>query len=450
MSLKTLRRIGREFLWVVVGQGASILGGALGVRVLTHALSPSAYGELALAMTVALLAQQAIFSPVSGASLRFYASARDAGELPAYLWGVGNLLEKAVIVLLVSACVLGAGLWVVGRFHWVQIAGAAFVYALLSGCGTVLDNFQNAARQRTVVAWHDGLSAWLRFIAAVGLIGILGASGQAAILGYLVASGIVLTSQYWFFRRRILPLGAESNGRSAECARGWAKQMSSYAWPFAAWGLFTWAQAASDRWALQTFGASGTVGLYSVLYQLGYYPISLLSGLLFQLVSPVLFSWAGDASEATRLDRSRHVNSRMTQAMVLITLLATGLAFCFYEKLFWLLVGPQYRSVSSFLPWMVLSGGLFASGQVASLMLMTDINTKRLIAPKIGTASLGVVMNVAGAYLLGLVGVIFAHLVFSCVYCGWILYLTHEIRREAEVALPRRDAETLLGGEIDR
>src|SRR5438874_2297495 len=55
--------------------------------------------------------------------------------------------------------------------------------------------------------------------------------------------------------------------------------MRGYAWPFAAWGIFTWMQTASDRWALQGRGTS-EVGFYAALYQLGYYPMTLLSGFL--------------------------------------------------------------------------------------------------------------------------------------------------------------------------
>ena len=150
MALQGLQRIGREFLWVAVGQGASILGGLVGVRVLTQALPPSAYGELALAMTVVFLAQQTVLSPLSSASLRFFSAARDARELPAFFSGVRSLLTRAVGVLFFAACLLAIALWAGGQFHWMPTAGIAFGFALLSGCGTLLDSMQNSARERAV------------------------------------------------------------------------------------------------------------------------------------------------------------------------------------------------------------------------------------------------------------------------------------------------------------
>jgi O-antigen/teichoic acid export membrane protein len=160
-----------------------------------------------------------------------------------------------------------------------------------------------------------------------------------------------------------------------------------------------------------------------VLYQLGYYPITLLSGMTIQLIEPVLFGRAGDGTDAGRMAHARRLNNLFVVSTMFLTLLATTLAFLLHAWLFSWLVAPQYRGVSSFLPWMVLSGGLFATGQAATLVLMTSVNTRGLIAPKIATALLGTCLNVVGAYEWGLRGVVFASVVFSLIYLGWILSL---------------------------
>ena len=54
---------------------------------------------------------------------------------------------------------------------------------------------------------------------------------------------------------------------------------------------------------------------------------------------------------------------------------------------------------------------------------MTGVHTNRLLAPKILTALCGIGANLAGAYLYGLPGVVVANLVFSLLYCTWILLL---------------------------
>jgi hypothetical protein len=51
------------------------------------------------------------------------------------------------------------------------------------------------------------------------------------------------------------------------------------------------------------------------------------------------------------------------------------------------------------------------------------VDTRVLIAPKIGTAVAGIVLRVAGAYWMGLRGVVAASVVFSLMYLAWVVAL---------------------------
>jgi len=64
---------------------------------------------------------------------------------------------------------------------------------------------------------------------------------------------------------------------------------------------------------------------------------------------------------------------------------------------------------------------------VAVLSLLSGVNTRVLIAPKIVTALLGVLLNFAGAFWLGIRGVVYAGIVVSSIYLAWILIL---VKRE--------------------
>ncbi len=423
LTLTRFRRLGRELFWVGFGQGLAALGGMVGVRLMTNLLDPTSYGELALGMTVVILAQQLVLGPLSGAFLRFFAPAREANQLGAYLQSIQVLVRQATGVLVGLAGLLTLALCLLGHTQWLGLALAAFVFSLLSGYNSALDGVQNAARQRVVVAWHQGIGQWLRFLAAVALIAVLGASSSVAMMGYALAASLVLGSQLVFLRRKILPMMAHQAMSRQVDLGNWTKRMRSYAWPFVTWGLFTWALMTSDRWALQSFAETSDVGLYAVLYQLGYYPITLLSALIVQLVSPILFSQAGDGTDSIRVSRSRRLNNLLVLGAVLLTVFITLIAFAFHAQVFSLLVAPDYRMVSSLLPWMILSGGLFASGQIAVLSLLTSTDTETIIAPKIVTASLGGALNFCGAYWFGLRGVIAASVVFSLIYLLWILAL---------------------------
>jgi O-antigen/teichoic acid export membrane protein len=427
-KLARVQRLGREFFWIVTGQAVAVIGSLVGVRLLTGVLSPDVYGELALGITLATLVNQIVLGPLAAPVSRFFAPAREKGELASFLTALRKLFAQATGIVLLIAGVVCLVLLLTGQFKWLWLGIAAFGFALLSGYNSILDGIQNAARQRSVVAWHQALASWGRFLMAVGMVLWLGATSTIAMLGYGLATLLVLISQF-FFSRRILHMSGASSTETM-LSRRWQNQMFTYAWPFAAWGIFTWALLASDRWALQIFASTRDVGLYAVLFQLGYYPISLLSGLMVQLVSPIFFQRAGDATDASRMRQVYAINWRFTMATLILTGISTLLAYALHGYIFRWLVAPEYRSVSWLLPGLVLSGGFFATGQFASLSLSMGNEMRDLIAPKIVTAIVGVLFSFIGAAWRGVTGVVLAGILFSVTYMIWIMRLTMTRREQ--------------------
>jgi O-antigen/teichoic acid export membrane protein len=443
MNSASLRRLGGEFFWVGLGQGVAAVGGIIGVRLLTGFLNPASYGELALALTVVMLAQQLMLGPVSQAFMRYFAPMQEAGKLNPFFRGALVLSIQITGLMLVFTVLSTVGLWAIGQGRWAWIVVLAFLLSLLTGYNSGLDGIQNAARHRIVVAWHQGIGQWVRFAMAILLIAIMGSSSTVALLGYTLGATLVLTSQFVFLKK-LLMKDIPQTGREKD-VKDCVHQMRQYAWPFAGWGLFSWTQMASDRWALQAFAATGVVGLYAALFQVGYNPIYLLTGLAIQLFSPILFSWAGDASDAARLNRAYRLNYMLLVGSVGLTMVGTILAFLLHRQIFWLVVAPQYRQVSWLLPFMVLAGGLFASGQIASLAFMITGDTQRLLVPKAGASVLCVLLNLVGAYVFGIAGVVLSNVTFSVVYLIWVSILARR-HVHAQFPLGFQNAAWVLGG----
>jgi O-antigen/teichoic acid export membrane protein len=422
------RRLGRELFWVGLGQAFAVLGSIVGVRLLTHAMTADTYGQLALGMTIATLINQTVLGPLAGAFLRFFSPALESCQLSWYLNSVAFLLKRATATIVTLLCLASLGALIAHYTAWLPILWMTVGYALISSYSQAMDGMQNAARQRVVVAWHDGSAPWLRSLIAVALMALLGAYSKVAMLGYLVASLLVLGSQSFFFQRHILIL-RQSTENTQKARVDWGRQMLTYAWPFGTWGVFYWAQVSSDRWALQWFGTTTMVGLYAILYQLGYYPIMLLSGLLVQLAAPLLFGWAGSGADPERMRRVWRSTIGLVSVVLLLSLVGTALAFPAHGLIFALLVAPEYRGISPLLPGMVLAGGLFAAGQAASLFIMSNTTARALLIPKIATALLGVGFNIIGARLNGVAGVVAANILFAGIYCAWTLWVARHLAK---------------------
>jgi hypothetical protein len=73
---------------------------------------------------------------------------------------------------------------------------------------------------------------------------------------------------------------------------------------------------------------------------------------------------------------------------------------------------------------MFLAGGIFAAGQTISLSLMSTMETHIMMTCKIVTALVGVLINFAGAFFYGVSGVVFAGVLFSMLYCAWMMVLS--------------------------
>jgi O-antigen/teichoic acid export membrane protein len=160
------------------------------------------------------------------------------------------------------------------------------------------------------------------------------------------------------------------------------------------------------------------------LYQIGFYPINMLSSLINQLISPIFFHRSGDAPNLGRLNNTRRLNHYLLLGTLVLTALASIAAVFFHNSIFALLVAKEYRGVSLLLPFMLLSGGLVASVQWASMFLMNSMETGRLLLPRLIGSFFGVGLNFLGAYLFGLPGVVFATLIFLSLYLVWLLQLS--------------------------
>jgi O-antigen/teichoic acid export membrane protein len=413
-----LRRLAKEGAWVLSGQVASILGALMLVRVLTEYLEPEQYGQLALGLTVGGLVNQVVTGGVTAGIGRFYSIAAEKNDLPGYLHASQRLMGFAAVAVVAIALALTTGMFLLGFSQWLGLAAAVLVLSVLSGYNASLSGIQNAARQRAIVALHGGLDSWLKILLALIVMLWLGNSSTAVVLGYAMSSLLVTGSQLVFLRRMV-----RHQRKNAHSFANWGRQIWAYSWPFSVFGIFTWMQQVSDRWALQTFNSGQEVGLYAVVFQLGYVPIGLATSMAMTFLGPILYQRSGNVADPDRNMSVHGLAWRITLAGLLITALAFASTWFLHEWIFQLLVAKKYHAVSNLLPWVVMAGGIFAAGQMLALKLMSEMKSAAMTSAKIVTAILGVGLNIYCASRFGLSGVVVALVAFSGIYFFWMAWL---------------------------
>lgn len=426
MAAGRLRRLSREGLWVLAGQVASFSGALALVRLLTGQLSPSAYGHLALGLTLAGLVNQVIVGGLTLGIGRYYAIAHERRDLGGYLRASTVLMGWASLAVLALAALVSLMLLLIGEGRWIPLALVVFGYALLSGWGGAMVTLQNSARQRALVALHTGVEPWLRLPLIVLLLALLGPSPEAVAWSYLLAALLVGASQLrlllgWWQRERPAP------GSQPAAPAAWTREIWGYSRPLSTWGLFSWAQQSSDRWALEHFAASADVAQYVVLYQLGYAPLGMVTSLVSSLLGPVLFQRVGAADDPGRNRQAHRLTWRITWLGLLGSAGLFVLAYLLHRPLFQLLVAPAFRPVSIYFPWLVLAGGLFTVGQILALQLMAEKRNQELRLVKISTCIAATGLNMLAAKLFGMPGVVGSVILFSLAYLVWMVLLCRSI-----------------------
>jgi O-antigen/teichoic acid export membrane protein len=420
------RRLTKEASWIVAGQIAAITGSLVLMRVLTEYLEPEQYGQLALGLSVAAFFNQVAMGGISAGIVRFYSIAVEKYDLPGYLHASNRLMGYATAVVVAIALVLMTGLLWLGYSQWMGLVAAALVFSVLSGYNVSLSGIQNAARQRAVVAFHVGVDAWLKIFLAICVMIWVGSSSTAVVLGYALSSLIVTCSQLYFLRLLTHPQVTATHTHE-----NWGRQIWLYSWPFATWGVFAWVQQGSDRWALQTFATTQDVGLYALLFQLGYVPIGLVTSMAMGFLAPILYQHSGSASNHTQNASVHRLAWRITFAVLLMTALAFIFTFSQHERIFQLLVASNYHAVSYLLPWVVLAGGLFSASQMLLLKLQSEMKQNTMITAKIVTAIIGVCLNIYGASQFGLQGIVAAIVAFSVITLLWMSWLSQHLPTSA-------------------
>lgn len=438
-----IRKIGKETFWVGFGQIFSAIGPIFGVKILTNLMPPEAYGELAIAMSAAVFMMYMVRDSLGNAAMRFYSIAKEQNRIADYIQSLKQLFGKITVLSITCYSLVILTLWFSGWSHiaFLGIPIAFFSYFLSTN--SLLECIQIGARNRIIVAFHQALLQWLRFLLAAILIYLITRTATVALWGFAVAGLIVVISQGYFLSKTIAIRIKESSKASPTDDDSFKIRMIKYGSPLIISSLFTWLFMFTDRWSLGAFRSTNEVGLYFALYQIGFFPTILFSKILLQVVLPVLYEKAGDGIDKKRMNIVYKTNLTLTGIVIILSVFAAVILFMIHSQVFNLLVAKEYRAVSWLLPWIVLSGGLYAAGQIPLISIMSGDSTVEMIPMKVITILFGCGCYVFGSYLFGLPGVVFGGLSFAGFHLIWA-FCIHKAKEKEKPQLDLYQVENKI------
>ena len=412
----------KEISWITCGQLLVIFGGLFGVSLLTDFLTPSQYGALSLGSSLGLLINSVFLVPISNGSIRFFSAAKSEDNIANYFRALFNIILKIFALTFIFYFLLIRILSYLGYQAWLNLALASLLFGCFLGLNNIFNNIQNASRNRSVVAIHKGLMTFFRFFFAILLIKFLGNTTKNAMYGQALGMFFVLISQTFFLKKLVEKSVIGTVQRKITSA--WESKILSYSWPFSTWGLLNWFVNSIDRWALLFFSSPETVGLYVVIYQIGYHPISIIIGLLTNYIEPIYYQKVGNFEDSNKLKSTYRFAMKLNFTFIIFLLFIVLIGFYFHEIIFSIFLDQRYRSVSYLLGPMMLVSILDGNTRILSILIQTKKETKSLILPNCITSLSGIIFTLIGAYFFELRGILIAFILNAIFKLIWFYSLT--------------------------
>jgi O-antigen/teichoic acid export membrane protein len=315
------------------------------ILVFTRLLSPAAYGDYALAFSVATLGHTLSMTWIEAAMARFYAAepeGKDRDDLFATVYGAFAVLGFATPIaaaLVFAFAPLG---------HDLKLAiGAGLVSAVARGLLKISQERRRAAGDVRGFATFDMVVTGGGFLAGGLLAGFTGLGAASPFVGVGVVSALCL----------VFALPPElAVARRGKFDRKRMHRFLAYGIPLSLSLMLSLALATTDRFVLAAYAGEAAVGAYHAGYTLSNRTLD------------VIFLWigmAGGPAAVAALERGGEAGLRQTAlnqaAMLLIVSLpaAAGLALV-ARPLAQVMVGPELTAEAARVtPW-IAAGALFA------------------------------------------------------------------------------------------
>jgi O-antigen/teichoic acid export membrane protein len=407
----------KEFFWVLSGNIFNIIGLLAVTKILSFYLPQSSYGLYYIGSTLSIFATQIFYGPFGNGFSRFFCIADESNQLDLFLKQALKMIRYLTIVFVTVSILI-----YFFTYRVYQIQPTLFLsflgIAVFSNYSALVYAYYHIVRERIKIAFFQGIDACIK-IALLLIIAIYYQSNIENFLYVLVGSSfLILVFQIFHLKSR----GIFKKNINVSINSLWIKDIFLFSYPFAIWGVFTWLQMSADRYFLGFFWTPQKVAEYAIIFQLGYYPPSILIGNFVQTVTPVLYKIVGTARDYSSVKRSSDLIIKMTIYSLFMVFLGFFIMFLFSNMIIVLLAHSKYISIASYLPYMFLSGGVFSTAQILSIDFQSKMKMKLLMWIKILTSIIGIIFSFFSILYFGLLGAVVSCILFSVLYLLALIY----------------------------
>ncbi len=422
-------------MWIGVSQIVLLAVNFLLLRLMTSHLTVESYGYYSLCMSIVLFARQVLYDPSSIVIARTCSSVTSDLRKVSDGFQVVRFLTDALGLglILLGLLTLGVANAVITNPLESVVVISCIVYLLANGAQGIYFNVLNSIKLRKPAALFLVLDSVLKLLLVFISLWIFGGELSGALAAVATGALAVFILARWYISTTI-----SSGPLSVARVKGMACRSFMLSLPLYLPSLLSAFKSVWDRWVLAIYIGVEELAAFSVLLQLGYFPVLLVVGVMQTFLAPKIYGLSAVEDSSGFLELKQFLN-KLLFGIVVFGCLTSGIGVVFADWVFQVLVGKDFRLFANYLPFLIVSGALAA---VASILHIVVIGLfKTYIVGRLMTVSvllsiavalplivfLGLRGAIAGLMISGIVTAVIYWVAirfcaFGSVKPGWLLY----------------------------
>lgn len=284
--------LGKDVLLYVPGRLFPALFGFVGLSVYTRIFSPSEYGEYSLVMAVIGTIGLFAYAWIIQSNLRFFSDYKDND--------LDTFISTSFFVLIISLFFSAIALLILAKFSTNSIIPIKYfilsIGVLIStSFFEILINVLRADRNPKYVSIFLILSSILSLSVSLFLIYFSNIRISAIFIGSILVNSLLCIFLSLKFN---IPKRIKFRSFSSRTCRDFV----NYGIPLLITMILSSILFLTDRYLIALFKGNGAVGIYSAAYNLGAYPMSIISSILIFAAFPIIIdTWNQSGKETTKI-----------------------------------------------------------------------------------------------------------------------------------------------------
>lgn len=411
-------KIKSGLVWIGASQFVLLVINFVLLKLMTSQMSVESFGYYSLCMTIVLFARQVIYDPISIVAAKNCATAvNDMRRISEGFYVVRFLTDRLGILFFLLGILFCLIVYsVVDSFQTGLVVLICLIYLGANGAQGIYFNLLNSLSERRSAAIYSILDSVFKLMLICVFFWIFENKFVYTLMAISAGAFLVFFSVRYHVKKYHI-----SGEIPVKSLKDLVKSILLMSLPLFLPTLLGAFKSVGDRWILAAIIGVDELAVYSVLLQIGYFPIILSVGVAQTFVAPKIYGLCGLEGSSGFGDLKQFLHKLLFWIFI-FTSVTSCVSIYLADFVFELFVGKVYRDFSLYLPFFVIAGAFAAGAGVLHIAVIGVFETR--VVGRLMIAS--VFVSIAVAYLLifawGLIGAIVG-LVFASAASAFLYWL---------------------------